>query len=229
MAIELEYPTVRFTTTQTQSFRRAPMAGLGDVFDDIQDQWNALGAKFYGLVGVDAATTKAFDALIEKFGTWVDASVQKGSRVVTQAQVDGLAQALKLYNAALAAGAKPGKPLMVKTGTGKTTALPGGDTLFGATGVMAVVLGLAALLFVLPRRGGRPALSGLGNHPRFHFKVKWPGGPTTYHTARSDTDAIDKSKHYLGYKPEGGKPEVYAETPRSVSTPGHELSWRRVL
>lgn len=174
MAIELDYPTSRYTTTQTQSFRRAPMGEFGEPIDDFDKAWGTLANDgFFKLVGVSKALTDQFGALYSIYEKWRDAQTNLIGVQVPAAQSANFAAAQKIYGAAVAAGAKPEGPQKsgpVRT-ISTTEASKGGlpAVITGSTGRIFLVLGAALALLLWepweqPRR--QQVFAGLGRRRR---------------------------------------------------------------
>lgn len=175
MTIQLEAPTSRYTTTQTQTQRLAPLgsfAAAGDVpkaqietldqlWSDLVDKVNALpgGGIPKTFYGVAKDLNSRFQALYDGYNKWwstLDTVVRAGNVTAPgfAAQQAAFNTAKEIYIEALAAIAAKPAPKQLPSEVVKVGVVP-----------VLVALGAAVLLFTLPKRGGGPGLTSIDMFP----------------------------------------------------------------
>jgi hypothetical protein len=166
---------VRYVTTQTQSFKRAPMGELGVSPDYVpyaqvealDKAWiNLANEKFFKLINVPKTLTAQFNALYDTYEKWRDNQVDIVRELAPgfAGQQKTFAQAQSIYTAGVAAGGVPEKYV-----ASKISAVKFEPTLVTAgTGAVLIVLGLAFVLLTTPphRRRMKPTMAGLGQSGR---------------------------------------------------------------
>lgn len=185
MTIDLESLGPSYTTTQTASFRRAPMGELGvaadyvpsSQIDALDTAWVALANEgFFKLVNVPKNLNDSFNAIWNAYTKWRDTQVDivKNTATGFAAQQTALAQAKSIYAQATAAGAKPEAKVVPKVST--VTFAP--EVVTAGTGAVLVALGLAFVLLTWQprRRSGGAVMAGLGEgkapKKRVRFSVR---------------------------------------------------------